>query len=770
MNQPTPPTPADASARDLAVPAMPEGEAHFRVLFESAGIGITLVDMQGRPAQSNPALQKILGYTAEELRSMVFTDFTHPEDRQRDWGLYQELMAGTRDRYELEKRYIRKDGKIVSGFLTVSLLKDAQGQPLYAIGMLQDITARSHAEAQLLNETALSDAVINSLPGVFYMFDRQGRLQRWNDEFARVVGITRETAHTHLLGDLIVAEDKAKVQAAVEEAYAAGQTTVEARIIVGEGVRWYHFVARHLQIGEHAYLVGCGHDITNRKTIEDQHVRLSTAVDQSAETILITDTDGNIVYVNPAFEATTGYSAAEAIGRNPRFLKSGKQDGAFYKQMWQTLKRGEVWQGHFINRRKDGALYEEEATISPIRDSSGKIVSYTAIKLDVTRQLELEAQFRQSQKLDAIGQLAGGVAHDFNNILAAMMMEVELVSADRNLPPQIHDLLQNLRRSAERAADLTRQLVLFSRKQVMQRRNLDLNESVTSLARMLRRIIGEQVQLQLNLHPAPLPVYADSGMIDQVLLNLVVNARDAMPGGGRILIETSHEILSPKEAASIVGGPAGTYACLTVVDNGCGMPPEIHSRIFEPFFTTKEPGKGTGLGLATVFGILKQHEGAITVQSEVGQGSTFRVYLRAAEADLVPEPVPARAKPAGGSETILLVEDESTVRQLAAVVLERAGYRVFEAANGVEALRIWEKQRGAIQLLLTDIVMPQGISGRELAARLQAANPALRVVFTSGYSAEIAGSDLSLKVGQKFIQKPWFSEQLLDTVRSCLDG
>lgn len=513
-------------------------------------------------------------------------------------------------------------------------------------------------------------------------------------------------------------------------------------------------------------------DITERKKAEESHARLVTAVEQAAETMIITDTQGTILYVNPAFEKTSGYPRAEALGQNLRILESGKQDAGFFRQMWDTLDRGEVWHGHFNNKRKDGTLYEEEATISPVRDAAGKVINYVAVNRDVTREMQLEVQYRQSQKMEGIGQLAGGVAHDFNNILAAIMMQAEISREVENTPEEVRQGLLGITASAERAANLTRQLLLFSRKEVMRSRQLDLNEVVTSLAQMLQRVIREDVSLRLHLHSAPLLTFADAGMLDQVLMNLAVNARDAMPQGGELLIETAAMVMTPGQADMNPEAEPGPYVCLSVTDTGSGIPPEIQSRIFEPFFTTKEAGKGTGLGLATVFGIVKQHNGWLKVDSEVGKGTTFRVFLPAS-------PVPAEAaltqtvaKPdsRGGSETILVAEDNESLRMLTRVVLERHGYHVLEAADGVQAQEVWAAHQGRIDLLFTDLIMPGGLDGRELALRLQTEKPNLKVLFTSGYSAEIAGRELKSKAGQQFMQKPCPPDQLLQVVRNCLDA
>ncbi len=398
------------------------------------------------------------------------------------------------------------------------------------------------------------------------------------------------------------------------------------------------------------------------------------------------------------------------------------------------------------------------------------IANLVSLLLAEEERQVIEGQLRQSQKMEAIGQLAGGVAHDFNNILTAILMQVELSATAEGLPDEVRDGLREIEAAAQRAANLTRQLLLFSRRQVMQPRNLDLNEVVTNLAKMLLRIIGEDVRLQLHLHATPLMTRADAGMLDQVLMNLSVNARDAMPGGGRLLIETWETTAGEDVTLRHPEVAPGRYVCLRVSDTGTGIPPEVLPRIFEPFFTTKEPGKGTGLGLATVFGIVKQHHGWTRVRSEPGHGTTFEVFLPALEVPRAEQAGPATlAGVRGGTETILLVEDEVAVRVLTRAILQRRGYRVLEAATGAAAEEIWRDHRAEVALLVTDLVMPGGVSGQQLAQRLQADKPSLAVVFMSGYSAEVAGKEIQLRGGENFLQKPFAPTLLLETVRRCLD-
>ncbi len=512
-------------------------------------------------------------------------------------------------------------------------------------------------------------------------------------------------------------------------------------------------------------------DITERRNSAEEKKRLATALEQAAESVIITDCSGTILYANPAFERVSGYSRAEVVGKNPRLLKSGKQDERFYEQLWKTLGRGDIWAGHFINKKKDGTFYEEDATISPVRDEHGQVVSYVAIKLDVSRQKQLESQLLQSQKLEAIGQLAGGVAHDFNNILSVIMLQNEMLVSRNDLSSEVQEALGEIRVAAERAAKLTRQLLLFSRRQVMQPRLLDLNEVVAGLLKMLQRLIGEDLQIHLILHPAPLVTNADPAMLEQVLLNLAVNARDAMPAGGRLVVQTSAKVLDEDSARERDEAAPGPYVCLTVSDTGSGIPPDVMPRIFEPFFTTKGPGKGTGLGLATVFGIVKQHHGWIDVESEPGQGTKFHVFFPAAKEPMAEaSSTLAPSKPRRGTETILLVEDDQAVRAATRSTLKSHGYHVWEATDGPEALALWASHRREIRLLLTDLVMPGGLSGQQLARKLRETDPQLRVIYMSGYSAEIAGRPLELTGRDKFLSKPCPPHQLLDCIRECLTG
>ncbi len=496
--------------------------------------------------------------------------------------------------------------------------------------------------------------------------------------------------------------------------------------------------------------------------------RLIMAVEQTAEAIVVTDAAGTIEYVNPSFERVTGYPAEEAVGRNPRILKSGKQDEAFYRTLWRTLLRGEVWKGRFVNRKRDGTLYDEEATISPVRNAAGKIVNFVAVKKDVTREVALEKQVRTAQRMESVGTLAGGIAHDFNNALTGVLGFGEMLRlrvADR--PEALKDL-DTIAQCAQQAAMLTRQLLTFARRQVIDPVNLDLNVVVREMEKLVRKAAGEHIEVETSLVPHLPASRLDRGQVEQVLMNLCLNARDAMPTGGRLLIETADVTVGGEYLEAHPYVTPGRYVQLTVTDTGIGMDEETVGKAFEPFFTTKAAGKGTGLGLSSVYGIVKQGGGFIHVYSEPGKGSCFKVYFPAVEApaDAV-SGGPAREPVRGGTETILVAEDEESLRKLAVRVLEGLGYTVLAARDGEEAVAIFRENPG-ISLALLDVVMP-GTGGKAAYDRMREENPRLKAIFMSGYSANAVHESFVLNPGVPFLTKPYTLPALGRKVREVLD-
>jgi two-component system cell cycle sensor histidine kinase/response regulator CckA len=549
--------------------------------------------------------------------------------------------------------------------------------------------------------------------------------------------------------------------------------SLEYRVLAADGRQvWLHDTTHVVLDAERRpiQLRGVAIDSTKEEQAQAERMLLITAIEQSAEGIVITDARGTIEYVNPAFSRVSGYSRAEALGKNPRILKSGKQDESYYRKLWTTILGGEIWQDEITNCRSDGRLYTERMTIAPVRDQRGEITHFIAVKAEVTERKRLEQQLRQAQKMEAVGRLAGGVAHDFNNMLTIISGYSGLLLEHPDMVEPLRAYVNEIRGASGRAASLTRQLLAFSRQQVLAPRVLDLNAVVANIEKMLKRLIGEDIDLVTVLGESLWPIKADPGQLEQVLLNLVVNARDAMPNGGVLTLETSNVEMDSTFAQSHFPHTPGPYVLLAVSDTGMGMDAETQARIFEPFFTTKEKGKGTGLGLAMVYGIVKQSGGYIWVYSEVGKGTAFKIYLPRSE-DEVDEAIPGRSgvDAQQGTETLLLVEDEEAVRTLVRNVLRKKGYRVLEASQGEEALEFSELYRGRIDLLVTDVVMPQ-MNGRELARRLVKSRPEIKVLYISGYADNTVWSEGGLDSSGAFLQKPFSPEALARKVREVLGG
>ncbi|MFZ1986579.1 MAG: PAS domain S-box protein [Desulfatitalea sp.] len=520
---------------------------------------------------------------------------------------------------------------------------------------------------------------------------------------------------------------------------------------------------------DHSKVIQCNiRDITARKRAEAERKRMIAAIEQVGEAIVMTDAQGVIQYVNPAFERATGYSREEAVGQNPRILKSGKQDESFYHHLWDTLSGGRTWSGRMVNRRKDGTLYTEDATISPIRNPEGWIVNYVAVKRDITDHLRLTAQFQQAQKMEAVGLLAGGVAHDYNNMLSVILGYAEMASRRIEPTQPLHADLEEIIKAAKRSTDITRQLLAFARKQTIIPVVLDLNQAVESMLKMLRRLIGEDIDLAWRPGKSPCPIKMDPVQVDQILANLCINARDAIADVGKVTIETGLAVFDAVYCADHFGFLEGEYVLLAVSDDGCGMDKQTLDQIFEPFFTNKEVGQGTGLGLSMVHGIVKQNNGFINVYSEPGKGTTFKIYLRRyADQAVVARPARTAQIPLGRGETVLVVEDEPALLTLDKMMLGELGYRVLAAGTPGEAIRLAEKHASEIRIVITDVVMPE-MNGRELAERLQSPNPGMKILFMSGYTADVIAHRGVLDEGVNFIQKPFSMKDLAVKVREAL--
>jgi PAS domain S-box-containing protein len=755
-------------------------EEKYRRVFESARDAISTLDpITGKYISGNPAAVAMFGVKSEAEYILHGPGDFSPE-RQPDGGLSAEAVQAFNEKLMQEgQQFFEWKHRRLNGeeFMADVLLThmEQDGQPL-VLATVRDITQRKQAEATLRESEQRYRQLFELESDAVVLVDCETRrFVDVNQSAQRLYGYSRDELLK--LGPEDVSAEREKTSATV----ASGQFHVP--------LRW------HRRKNGELFAV----EITANQ-IEDQgrRIELATLRDITVRQRvmeMLQETTGQLLEAQRIaglgsymFDAKTGHwTSSEALDELFGIVDPGiTKDVASWLQLVHPEDRAEMerylqeelFQGHGTFDRTYRIIHQQDRQERWVHglgklvlDEQGQVAQMVGTIQDITQAHQLEAQLRQSQKMEAIGQLAGGVAHDFNNILASLIMQADLIEMAEFLPAEVTEGLKQIRADAMRAAQLTRQLLLFGRRQVMQSCLLDLNGVVTNLAKMLQRIIGEDVRLQLKLHPVPLMTRADAGMVEQVLMNLAVNARDAMPQGGRLGIETAEKIVAEELAGLYPDARPGRYVCFSVSDTGSGIPPEILPQIFEPFFTTKPAGKGTGLGLATVFGIVKQHQGWLKVDNQPGQGVTFRVFLPTSTvpADEAAQ-TEAKSRPQGGSETILLVEDEAQVRKSLGFLLERRGYQVVAAANGAEALDLWRTHRGKVALLLTDLVMPGGMTGYELARQLQSGQSKLKTIYMSGYSAEIAGREIELRPGEVYLQKPCGADQLFDTIRRSLDG
>lgn len=670
-------------------------EQRFRTVFETVGVGMKLLDLEGRIVESNPTAYQILASSPAALLGRHFQELTHPADVQDDQTQFKELVSGRREKYTLEKRLRRGDGTVLWGHVVTSLVRDAEGRPQHVVRILEDVTARKAADER---------------SGAFQVLGMRLNAARTPEEAARItLAVADEllgwdacwvelwepdadSSHTVLMMDLL---DSVRCEVTPLESSADGLQ--RAREIVGEGPRLFLQDPSPLRPCEY------GFGDTSRPS-------------------------ASLMFVP---------------------VRSGGRDvGVLSIQSYTPYAY-------------DAASLE---TLQALADYCAGALQRT--RAEAARQ-RLEEELHQTQKMEALGTLAGGVAHDFNNMLSVINGYAELLLSGKAPEQTVTTAIEQISRAGERAADLTRQLLAFSRRQVLQPRVVPLTDVIESTTKMLSRLIGEDIEVVTLPDPDTGQVRADPGQLERVLMNLAVNARDAMPLGGKLLIRTENVEVSVAQAQQCRGLRSGRYVLLTVTDMGCGMDAETLTRIFEPFFTTKEPGKGTGLGLATVHGVVNQSGGHVEAESAPGQGTTFRIYLPRVDEPPAEGRVKRPPSRDGGSETILLVEDEPMVRRVARVILEANGYRVLEAMCGRDALTLLADHPKPIQLLLTDLVMPH-MSGSELARQVVALRPEIRVLFMSGHIGDAALRHGLEADGQFFLQKPFTSAALTAYVRAAL--
>ncbi len=716
---------------------------------------------------------ELTGYTPEDLvgnKTITFGEIIHPEDRQKVWKAVQSAL-NKKEPFLLEYRIFTAENeeKWVWGKGSGIFSDDKKLMALE--GFITDITTRKLMESALQQSEEKYRQLVENLNDAIYSVDMRGIITYISPVIKRITGYRPAEAFGDSFLKYIHPDDRPIIESRFNNKSVNVLEPIEFRLKTKDG-QFCHVRSSNSFLYEDNKLIGISGtltDISARKRAEDEIRKLSQAVEQSPASVVITDLAGNMEYVNQKFCEVTGYNFEEVTGQNPRILNSGETPKDQYKELWETISSGLVWNGQFHNKKKNGELFWEDAMISPIFNNNNRITHYLGIKEDITEKKELEEQFRQSQKMEAIGQLAGGVAHDFNNLLTVIngYTEMVLTRIDRNDPS--FDQIQQIKQAGHRASMLTRQLLAFSRRQILQPKVLDANQLLQNMEKLLHRVIGENIDLITIYFKDLGKINADPGQIEQVILNLVVNARDAMPSGGKLTIETMNILLTDEFVRRHKGATIGWFVMLAVTDTGSGMDEETQSHIFEPFYTTKGTGKGTGLGLSTVYGIIKQSGGSIWVYSEAGAGTSIKVYIPLIEESVRDEgDAEPLTKSAGGTETILIVEDDDAVRKLASISLQMYGYNIITATNGDEALANMENYTKDIHLLLTDVIMPN-ISGRELAQQLSQGRPNIKLLFMSGYTDHSIVEHGILNEKTNFIQKPFSPEFLARKVREVLD-
>jgi PAS domain S-box-containing protein len=714
------------------------------------------------------------GRTREELLGRTFMPLIPDEDHvkisEHARALGREFPVGT-----IVHRAILPGGEVRWLEWVNRCLFDDDGEIREYQSTGHDITDRKRAEDQL----HLAQLIIEQSPMVLFRWEvGPGWPMAYCSENVRQWGYSAPdlVAAHRPYKELIHPDDVRRITEEVHRNLASGLSEywLEYRIVTRAGeARWVHDqtkIERDTN-GLPVCAQGIVQDITNLKRSEQALHIQATALEAAANAIVITDRDGVIEWVNPAFLESTGYTLDHAKGKRPADLvSSGQQDQGFYEDLWATILRGEVWRGQVVNRRKDGELRTEEMTITPVRAEHGGISHFIAVKQDITDRLALEEQLHRAQRLESIGQLTGGVAHDFNNILTVVLGNAEMLSEELEGDQRLGPMAEMIAKGAQRGAELTHRLLAFARKQALNPEVVKVNALVSGMGELLQRALGEHVEVQNVFSGALWPALVDAAQLESAVLNLAINARDAMPDGGKLVIEVRNIELDDDYAAREVDVQPGQYVLLAVSDSGCGIAKEDLERVLEPFYTTKEKGKGTGLGLSMVYGFVKQSKGHMKLYSEPGVGTTVKLYLpRSVDDSAIDLPASSMPAPTGGSETVLVVEDDELVRQHAEGQLTALDYRVIVASDGPRAMAI-VRQCEDIDLLFTDIVMPGGMNGRQLADAACAIRPGLKVLYTSGYAENAIVHHGRLDPGVHLLGKPYRRSELATKLREALAG
>ena len=764
-----------SKAASVVGTALDEAEANlnqtlkeWELTFNAVSDLILILDRDHRIVKTNEAVAKKVGLSREYLIGRHCFEVMHDEKAPPPFCPHTHLLKDGKEHCaEFFEPHLGID---LEG--SVFPLADEEGHVFGAVHVVRDITERKQTDKALRQSEERYRKLVETMNEGLGVLDRNGLITYVNDRACEIVGYPRE----ELLGANPLAflneENRKILTYEMARSMKGEKGSYELELPRKDGSSSVVVMSGSPILDEKGRFVGSFAvmtDITARKRAEAVRRRLATAVEQSIESVMITDPSGHIVYVNPAFETISGYSGDEVLGRRPTFLKSDQHDEAFYKELQASIRSGKAWKGRLISRKKNGELFHEDVTISPVRNSAGEIVNFVDVGHDMTQHVYLQRQLIQAQKMEAVGTLAGGIAHDFNNLLQIILGYSELVQFSIAEGGSGQEEIGFIRQAAARGAELVQQILTFSRNVETKPRPLDLNREIRQAQTMMARTIPKMISIQLALAQDLKTVNADPGQMEQVLLNLAVNAQHAMPEGGCITIRTENVILDHDYADGHFGVKPGEYALLSVSDTGHGMEKKIVDHIFEPFYTTKGPEEGTGLGLAIVFGIVKGHGGHIECYSEPGQGAIFRIYLPVIESEVSENEAITEKPPESGTETILLVDDEESILELGKRILTRAGYTVLTASHGKVALETYRTRKGEVDLIILDLIMPE-MGGKECFEKLIKMDPNARIIIASGYSVDRLTKKDAGRGPAGILGKPYRMRQMLQVVRTVLDS
>ncbi len=641
-----------------------------------------------------------------------------------------------------------------------------------------ELLARLQVGRRLVEHQASMHCLIDSIPDPIYFKDNRGLYLGCNRAYEAFVGAEHQQIYGRTASDVLPEDIAQRSHMEDLRVLATGETVETEGWVEGAGgERFYHNTVKIPYLESAAGssgMIGISRDLTKRIEMEQEMRRLAVAVEQSTESIMITDVDGTILYVNAAFEAITGYTAEEAVGQKPGLLKSGRHDQNYMSRLWDTISSGKVWEGRLTNRNKDGNLCEVEAVIYPIRDADNQLVNYVAISRDITQEAAIEKHLRQQQKMNAVGELAGGVSHDFNNILTAILGYVALCLNTVEEDSKTYKYLQEILKAGDRAAKLVRQILTFSRQEEQQFHPLELQPIIEDSLGLVETTIKKNISLEKDIDQECGAILGDTTQMQQVIVNLCTNAVHALgrEKAGTLKVTLNQmQITADEFAGQGVELPTGQYACVSVGDTGCGMTPEVQERIFEPYFTTKKSGEGTGFGLSIVHGIVRKHRGAITVHSEVGQGTTFTMYFPLLT-EVAGQPALDAGQTQSGAEPgqgrILFVDDDQMILSMGREILESYGYRVVTATNGRNAIETFEQDPNGFDALVTDYSMPE-MNGHELIRKAMALRSDIPAILCSGYMEKVDGEDLGKLGHTAYMAKPLDWRALSREIRKSIE-